>query len=198
MSWTQVYVTGLSKSINPSDMEIENILNTRYDLTDDDNNVMWAGFESTLIKRDAMGCCRGYAFLSFFSKEGATIIVDRVNNEYNNNAKIHNDNNDNNNNNNNNNNTNGGCDTDTNTSPSPSPSNSSGDIINNNFPLQQLKAELSNPKGAKDKNKNNKGTTKSQDLPDLRLRSKRKKPVRKHPVIISSDKTKTNQGNKTK
>ncbi|OEU15059.1 hypothetical protein FRACYDRAFT_239741 [Fragilariopsis cylindrus CCMP1102] len=154
MSWTQVYVTGLSKSINPSDMEIENILNTRYDLTilntrydltDDDNNVMWAGFESTLIKRD---------FFHSFQKRELLLF--------------------------------------------PSPSNSSGDIINNNFPLQQLKAELSNPKGAKDKNKNNKGTTKSQDLPDLRLRSKRKKPVRKHPVIISSDKTKTNQGNKTK
>jgi hypothetical protein len=189
MSWTQVYVTGLSKSINPSDKEIENILNARYDLTGDDN-VMWAGSESTVIKRDEMGCCRGYAFLSFFSKEGATIIVDRVNSEYDNNAKINNDND----NDDNNSNTNGGCDTNTSTSTS----NSSGDIINNNFPFQQLKAELSNPKGAKDKNKNNKGTTKSQDLPDLRLRSKRKKPIRKHPVIISSDKTKTNQGNKTK
>ncbi|MGK3734882.1 MAG: hypothetical protein ACI90V_001721 [Bacillariaceae sp.] len=188
MSWTQVYVTGLSKSINPSDKKIENILNVRYDLTDDDNNgVMWAGFESTVIKRDEMGCCRGYAFLSFFTKEGATIIVDRMNSENNDND---NDNS------NSNSNTNGGCDTSTSTSTSNN-NNNNDDMINNNFPLQ-LKAELSNPKGAKDKNKNNKGTAKNQDLPDLRLRSKRKKPIRKHPVIISSDKTKTNQGNKTK
>mmetsp|Transcript_7530 Transcript_7530/g.14879 ORF Transcript_7530/g.14879 Transcript_7530/m.14879 type:complete len:124 (-) Transcript_7530:1098-1469(-) len=77
MSWTQVYVRGLSRSLDPSDEEIENLLNERYNLTSD--TAMWAGPGTTLIKRDEMGFCRGYIFLSFYSAEGAAVVVDRVN-----------------------------------------------------------------------------------------------------------------------
>ena len=97
MSWTQVYVTGLARAVNPSDEEIEAYLCKRYSLTDaansnsigDDNtaatintdNLMWAGEGSTLIKRDDSGCCRGFAFLTFYSVDGAMIAIDRINND---------------------------------------------------------------------------------------------------------------------
>ena len=65
MSYTQVYVTGLARAINPSDEEIEAYLCKRYSLsgTADDGNsgdnnadkIMWAGEGSTLIKRDESG-----------------------------------------------------------------------------------------------------------------------------------------------
>ena len=66
MSYTQVYVTGLARAINPSDEEIEAYLCKRYSLsgTADDNSnsgdntadkIMWAGEGSTLIKRDESG-----------------------------------------------------------------------------------------------------------------------------------------------
>jgi hypothetical protein len=165
MSWTQVYVTGLPRAINPSDEEIEHYLCKRYSLTDtasgssgeddtttnNNNNLMWAGEGSTLIKRDDSGCCRGFAFLTFYSLDGAMMVVDRINN----NAECHDD----------------------------------GDNI-------ILRAELSNPKGSTKKGNNKKN--KEEDLPDLRLRRQRKLPVRKHPVITSSDGKRTNLGNKTK
>ena len=96
MSYTQVYVTGLARAINPSDEEIEAYLCKRYSLAggtaDDDNSnngddntadnkIMWAGEGSTLIKRDENGCCRGFAFLTFFSVDGAMMIIDRINND---------------------------------------------------------------------------------------------------------------------
>uniref|UniRef100_A0A7S4AHZ3 RRM domain-containing protein n=1 Tax=Pseudo-nitzschia australis TaxID=44445 RepID=A0A7S4AHZ3_9STRA len=167
MSWTQVYVRGLSRSLDPSDEEIENLLNERYNLTSD--TAMWAGPGTTLIKRDEMGFCRGYIFLSFYSAEGAAVVVDRVN---------------------------GGC------------RNDNGSVSVNvdidietdtKLPLQ-LHAELSNPKPKAKNGKNaNKGRNQDNSNDDhIRLRSKRKAPIRKHPVIISSNGTKTNLGNKTK
>ena len=59
-----------------------------------------------------------------------------------------------------------------------------------------LRAELSNPKGGTKKKSNKKNN--DDNLPDLRLRRQRKLPVRKHPVITSSDGKRTNLGNKTK
>ena len=165
MSWTQVYVRGLSRSSDPSDYEIENLLNERYNLTSD--TAMWAGPGTTLIKRDEMGFCRGYVFLSFYSAKGAAVVVDRVNSGYrNDNGNV----------------------------------NASVDIKTDaKLPLQ-LHAELSNPKP---KAKNGKKANKSQNQHNnnddhIRLRSKRRAPIRKHPVIISSNGTKTNLGNKTK
>lgn len=166
MSWTQVYVTGLTRAINPSDEEIEAHLCKRYSLTDaansnsigDDNtaatinndNLMWAGEGSTLIKRDDSGCCRGFAFLTFYSVDGAMIAIDRINNDV-------------------------------------STSESDDDRIS-------LRAELSNPKNNKKSNKKNN----EDNLSDLRLRRQRKLPIRKHPVVTSSDGKRTNLGNKTK
>ena len=167
MSWTQVYVTGLARAINPSDEEIEDYLSKRYYLTDtadeedggssSNNNLMWAGKGSTLIKRDDdSGCCRGFAFLTFYSVDGAMIIIDRINNNISNNR-----------------------------------SGGDGDNLS-------LRAELSNPKQGGNKRRNNKKNNNEADLCDLRLRRQRKPPVRKHPVVTSSDGKRTNLGNKTK
>jgi hypothetical protein len=189
-SWTQVYISGLSKSISPSDEEIEDYLNTCYCLdgggndnhNDDDgsgsgehfnsndqdgiisssnssvsNNLMWAGPGSTLIKRDDNGCCRGYAFLTFYSMDGALLVIDRINNDIRSSSDA-----------------------------SPSSSN------------MRLRAELSNPTSSKKKGGKKKKNDGGENLTDLRLRRQRKQPVRKHPVITSSDGKRTNLGNKTK
>ncbi|KAL7453605.1 hypothetical protein ACHAWC_009623 [Mediolabrus comicus] len=193
-SWTQVYISGLSKSINPSDEEIEDYLNKCYSLdgvgndnhnnNDDDhdgesgehvnssdqdgntssnssvtNNLMWAGPGSTLIKRDDNGCCRGFAFLTFYSMDGALLAIDRINND--------------------------------------SRRSSISDAIasSNNM---ILRAELSNPTSSKKKGGKKKKNDDGENLTDLRLRRQRKQPVRKHPVITSSDGKRTNLGNKTK
>jgi len=82
MSWTQVYISGLPKSITPSDTEIEEFLSQRYCIeNDEDNNIMWAGPGSTLIKRDEGACCRGFAFLTFYSLDGAMTVIARINND---------------------------------------------------------------------------------------------------------------------
>lgn len=175
-SWTQVYISGLPKSINPSDEEIEDYLSKCYSLhggegNDDgvghdnnvdttntsNNNLMWAGPGSTLIKRDDNGCCRGFAFLTFYSMDGALHVIDRINNNDNCNSSM------------------------------------------------RLRAELSNPGGAKKKGNNNNNNSNNKKkkndgeyLPDLRFRRQRKPPIRKHPVVTSSDGKRTNLGNKTK
>lgn len=161
MSWTQVYVTGLAQTIEPSDEDLEDILAERYRLKNDDNNdttsmICWAGPGTTLFKRDK-GVCRGYAFLSFHTLESAEVVIHRIN---------------------------------TNT------------ISNNTPPLsssvavpQPLRAELSKPKSKGKKKKHNNNNT---DHSDVRLRRQRGAPVRKHPVITSSDKKKTGLGNKTR
>ena len=62
-----------------------------------------------------------------------------------------------------------------------------------------LHAEMSTP--GKKSNKNTSDATakkKCNDLPDLRLRRQRKQPVRKHPVIISSNGKRTNLSNSNK
>jgi hypothetical protein len=157
MAWIQVYIKGLSRSTDPSNEVIENLLNARYNLIDD--AILWAGPDTTLVKRDEKGSCRGYAFLAFYSAEGAAIVADRINNGHNSN---------------------------------------SSDIVGGLIPLQ-LRAELSNPKAAKERKKVKGGQNdESKNVHDLRLRRQRKPPIRKHPVIISSDRIKTNLGNKTK
>ena len=164
MSWTQVYITGLSRSTDPSDKEIETLLDARYNLTND-TAVMWAGPDTTLVKRDEMGCCRGFAFLTFYSKEGASIVIDRINNVT------------------------GTCSV-----YEEGMDNGDGEQ-RKKLPLQ-LRAEVSNPKGAA-KERKQKGAQKKDDS-DLRLRRQRKAPIRKHPVIVSSDGKRTNLGNKTR
>ncbi|KAL7537043.1 hypothetical protein ACHAXR_007551 [Thalassiosira sp. AJA248-18] len=160
MSWTQVFVSGLPKSVDPSNEEIENMLDRRFNLTDD-HSLMWAGRDTTLIKRDESGSCRGFGFLTFYSAEGASIIVERINNES-----------------------------------EGSRSDDGSEIMVKEYAFQ-LKAELSNPKGAKERSKA-KSQKKDEHLPDVRLRKQRKAPIRKHPVITSSNGKRTNLGNKTK
>ena len=146
MSYIQVYVKGLPKSVEPADERIESMLDERYGLSADDGTLVWAGRETTLVKRDDDGCCRGFAFLSFYSSEGAAVAVDRIN------------------------------------------TTNSED---------GLTAELSKPNktGKKDKKKKKED---GENLSDLRMRKQRKAPVRKHPVITSSNGKRTGLGNKTK
>ena len=157
MSWTQIHISGLNRSIEPADEVIEQLLDERYQLSSDGSNFLWAGVGTTLIKRDDQGNCRGFAFMSFYSKEGALCAIDKINNYKH--------------------------DTSTTTT-----------ITTPQLPTP-LHAEMSNPKGKK--KKNNK-VNKEEDLPDLRLRRQRAPPIRKHPVITSSDGKRTNLGNKTK
>ena len=177
MSWTQVYITGLDKSIDPTDDIIEQLLDKGYKLSNDDI-LCWAGYGTTLVKRnETTGTCRGYAFLSFFSREGALIAIDRINNNY----KT--------------------CDNDNN-------NDVDGNIVDGDSTISDpklpttIRAELSNPKNGnkskKKKSNNNNNGGECSNLPDVRLRRQRAPPIRKHPVITSSDGKRTNLGNKTK
>jgi hypothetical protein len=148
MSWTQVYVTGLSQTASPSDEDLEGLLDGWYDLSSD-SDLLWAGPGTTLVKRDKdSGVCRGFAFLAFFSMQGASIAVDRINNG----------------------------------------------VPRGDTRGVQLQAELSKPKT---KTKKAPAGQPGADHSDIRLRHKRKAPVRKHPVLVSSDKKRTGLGNKT-
>ena len=180
MSWTQVYVTGLPRSPHPTDEEIEAALESRYglsssssssssyssNLTDDDVMMSsatavamgWAGRGTTIIKRDDSGRCRGFAFLSFHSAEGASVAIGRINN--------------------------GNDDEDDDGGQTPG--------------RPKLRAEMSAAPSNRERRKKGSGKEDGDVLPDLRLKRQRKKPVCKHPVIISSSGRKTNLGNKTK
>lgn len=165
MSWTQVYVTGLSQTNDPSDEELEGLLDARYGLSSSEDMMTWAGPGTTLIKRDKdTDACRGYAFLAFFSSQGASIAVNKINGysrQENADEEVHDD----------------------------------DGLISSLLP-PQLRAELSKPnaKSGRKKQTNEQGG----DYSDLRLRRQRGAAVRKHPVIINSDKTKTGLGNKTR
>ena len=177
MSWTQVYITGLDKSIDPTDDIIEQLLDKGYKLSNDDM-MCWAGYGTTLVKRnETTGACRGYAFLSFFSKEGALVVIDRINNNCNT------------------------CDDDINNNVDGNIVDGAGTIHYPKLPTT-IRAELSNPKNGnkskKKKSNNNNNGGESKNLPDVRLRRQRAPPIRKHPVITSSDGKRTNLGNKTK
>ncbi len=154
-SWTQVYITGLSRSINPTDDEIETMLDERYHLSliSLSPSCGWAGSGTTVIKRDGEGKCRGFAFVSFHSYESASVFIDRLNN------------------------------------------------VNNSFNDIILHAEMSTP-GNKANNRDggarNKKMENGNHLPDLRLRRQRKQPVRKHPVVVSSNGKRTNLSNSNK
>lgn len=150
MSWTQVYVGGLGKSIDPSDEDIEHALEDLFNLSSDGDDILWAGPGTTVVKRDDDGSCRGFAFLAFHSAEGASIVIDRINNN----------------------------------------TNTAGNSIADGVALH---AELSNPKAKKPYKKK-----KEQNLPDMRIRRQRAAPIRKHPVITSSNGKRTNLGSKTK
>ena len=209
-SWTQVYITGLHRSILPSDEEIEIALDLHYGLSSicdslllTEKNVTkdaeiikaegssrgWAGYGTTIIKRSSLTrndsdgdcCCRGYAFLSFFTHEAALIAIERINSEYYINNDYNNNNNNNYNNNNNNNknfSSNNDCD--------------DGNLVASTNQLPKLRAEMVNASTTATTNET------KQSLPDLRLKRQRKKPIGKHPVIISSNGRRTNLGNKTK
>jgi hypothetical protein len=165
MSWTQVYVTGLSQTNDPSDEELEGLLDARYSLSSSEDMMTWAGPGTTLVKRDKeTDACRGYAFLAFLSSQGASIAVDRINGYS-----------------------------------RQSDSNEEGTVHDDDLNLSllppQLRAELSKPNA---KSGRKKQTNDSGDYSDLRFRRKRAAAVRKHPVIINSDKSKTGLGNKTR
>lgn len=129
----------------------------------------WAGPETTLVKRDnTTGLCRGYAFLSFYSPEAAMNFVNQVNEGQ---------------------------------EPSSSSSDTPSSSIDQRLPWGDLKAELSQPKGGKKSNQKKKAKKQQQlqqDYSDLRFRRQRGAPVRKHPVIVSSNGKRTNLGNKTR
>lgn len=209
-SWTQVYITGLNRSISPSDEEIEIALDLRHGLSsihrgcsggcgstksEGSQRIVaeeeegrggsrgWAGYGTTIIKRltDDDCCCRGYAFLSFFTREAALIAIERINdseyynkNDVNDESIIH------------------------------------GRVVSNRR-LPKLRAEMvnassttSSTKEKKQRNCNKKNDDEKNNasspslLPDLRLKRRRKKPIGKHPVVISSNGRRTNLGNKTK
>ncbi|KAL7525274.1 hypothetical protein ACHAWF_001288 [Thalassiosira exigua] len=168
MAWVQVYVKGLPKSIEPSDEEIESLLDERYGLSSD-GSITWAGKETTQIKRDDGGCCRGFAFLAFYSAEGAAAAVDRINSF------------------------NGGAEG-AQMGHGDAEEGDGGGSSGRHLPLR-LSAELSKPKTSNKKKGKKEG---GEDLRDLRFRRQRKAPVRKHPVVTSSDGKRTNLGNKTK
>ena len=135
-------------------------------------------YGTTLVKRnETTGTCRGYAFLSFFSREGALIAIDRINN----NCKT--------------------CDNDNNNNVDGKMVDGDSTISDPKLPTT-IRAELSNPKNGnkskKKKSNNNYNGGECSNLPDVRLRRQRAPPIRKHPVITSSDGKRTNLGNKTK
>jgi RNA recognition motif-containing protein len=177
MSWTQVYVTGLSQTTEPSDQALEGLFEARYHLSSTDSDMNWAGAGSTLVKRDKeTGQCRGYAFLAFFSAEGAAIAVERINsNQYTDDLLV------------------------------PHRRDEAEEVTDTAaahgvqpqslLPLH-LRAELSKPKSKGKKKQTESGQ--QGDNSDIRLRRKRTAPARKHPVITSSDKSRTGVGNKTK
>ena len=133
MSWTQVHVSGLPKSVEPNDDQLETLLKEHSMLSSCD----WAGEGTTVVKRMDDGTCRGYCFLAFLTLSGATTAVDRINHQ----------------------------------------GTAEGSMI---------QAELCKPKAdTKKEKKNDVG-----DERDLRLRRRRGQPVRKHPVLISSDQSK--------
>jgi hypothetical protein len=166
MSWTQVYVTGLSQTTEPSDEELEGLLDARYNLSSTEDSITWAGPGTTLVKRDNDTVCRGYAFLAFFSPHGASFAVDRINGYSGRgdaeDSAVH------------------------------------DDYLTSSLLPPQLRAELSKPKAKSGRKKQTNDPGQGADHKDVGFRRKRAAPVRKHPVIISSNKSKTGLGNKTK
>ena len=77
--WTQVYLSGLEKSLLPTDEELEAAWEERYGLSDTAADTSWAGPATSIIKRTDDGICRGYAFLSFLSSDGAARAVAIIN-----------------------------------------------------------------------------------------------------------------------
>lgn len=192
-SWTQVYVKGLAESTDPTDGQLEEGFDARYELSHHPE-LAWAGPGSTIVKRTDQGVCRGYAFLCFFSTEGATKAVERIvaknlqnlqkpavqnhpgEEENLNEVK---------------------CDNDI----TPQPEQLPTDVLNEEPPSclpLQLHAELCKPKPKSKKKKPSNTNSGGQDHRDLRIRRQRGAPVRKHPVITSSDGSRTCLGNKTK
>ena len=193
--WTQVYIKGLAESTDPADEQLEELLDDRYGLSRQ-QELSWAGPGSTIVKRTDQGVCRGYAFLSFFSAEGAAQAVQIITNCHFKNEttsptgsgkepekELEND-------------------KGTRSQPDPPTSNVSTDTSLQQssvvllLPLQ-LHAELCKPK-TKSKKKKKPSQQGGQDYRDLRIRRQRGAPIRKHPVITSSDGKRTCLGNKTK
>lgn len=173
MSWTQVYVTGLAQTVEPCDDDLEDLLAKRYCLDNhhhgDDND--------NLPHVDWAG-----PGTSLFKRDPTTnasrgyaflsfLTLESAETMV---ARI-------------NNHTTEDPAADATTS-----SNSTELLLPPN-----LRAELSKPK-PKNKSNKKKNSNDKEDLADVRLRRKRAPPIRKHPVIVSSDKKKTGLGNKTK
>lgn len=76
--WTQVYLGGLDQTVTPTDEELEEYWAQRWNLSDD--TFLWTGPGTSVVKRNNDGACRGFAFLSFYSLEGATRAMERMNN----------------------------------------------------------------------------------------------------------------------
>lgn len=172
MSWTQVYVTGLAQTVEPCDDDLEDLLAKRYCLDNhhhgDDND--------NLPHVDWAG-----PGTSLFKRDPTTnasrgyaflsfLTLESAETMV---ARINNH---------------------TTEDPAVDPTNSNSTEL---LLPPNLRAELSKPK-PKNKSNKKKNSNDKEDLADVRLRRKRAPPIRKHPVIVSSDKKKTGLGNKTK
>lgn len=198
--WTQVYLNGLNKpqiakmkahvtkatsravigddetSID-GDMDIvhmvEYFLTLQYHLTCD-APYYWAGPGSTVLKQTKMkgGSGSYYAFLAFFTIDGARQAIETINNNYNNNHNNHNHNNNSNN------------------------QHESASAEQLHAELCQPKPKKTTSKNGSVRSSNS--NTNNNIDHHVRLRRQRKAPVAKHPVRISSSGKKTNLGNKTR
>ena len=160
-----MYIKGLSETVYPDNDHLDDLLEHRYGFSD----LTWAGPGSTIVKRSADGACRGYAFVSFLTPEGAAQAVVQIN-EY---AVIDQH------------------------RVLPTIDTVDGDESSQQLPVS-ISAALctSKPKKKKEQKSATSQQHKSSDY--TRFRRQRGAPVRKHPVIRSSDGTRTGLGNKTK
>jgi RNA recognition motif-containing protein len=79
MSWTQVHVSGIQQELTLEDDALEETFEDLFELNNDDKD--WAGPGTSTFKRvEDTNRLRGYAFLSFLSKEGAMVAVEAINN----------------------------------------------------------------------------------------------------------------------
>jgi hypothetical protein len=80
MSWTQVHVSGIQQDLSLENDALEEALEDLLELGNVDKD--WAGPGTSTFKRmdDDTNRLRGYAFLSFLSKEGAMLAVEAINN----------------------------------------------------------------------------------------------------------------------
>ena len=175
MSWTQVYVTGLPRLPHTTDEEIEAALESRYGLSSSSSHSSYS--------TDDDGVSSATAVVMGWAGRGTTIIKRDDSGRCRGFAFL--------------------------SFHSAEEASVAIERINNGNDDEdddggqtpgrpKLRAEMSAAPSNKERRKKGSGKEDGDVLPDLRLKRQRKKPVCKHPVIISSSGRKTNLGNKTK